>query len=168
MNQVALRGRRACLRQLERLPPGYVGEGLGVGPCIAIATALHRERSSSSTATVLGGQRATIGSSSFGESDAQALVSILKTKAEGWAVLADAQSAMAHSCIVSYFVKSAKFEYLFSGQRELTQRLQQLFEVRPALCTVLDHYAPTCLWQDTQWLIIILHSSLNCCNVPTT
>jgi hypothetical protein len=61
--------------------------------------------------------------------DARTLVSILRVKAEGWAALAEAQSAMAHSCIVSYFVKSAKFEYLFSVQRELTQQLQQKFEV---------------------------------------
>ena len=35
---------------------------------------------------------------------------------------------MAHSCIVSYNIKSAKFEYLFSSQRDLTQSLQQRME----------------------------------------
>lgn len=47
---------------------------------------------------------------------------------EGWSVLADAQSALAHSCIVSYYTHSAKFEHLFAAQRDLTQSLQQKME----------------------------------------
>lgn len=39
-----------------------------------------------------------------------------------------AQSALAHSCIVSYNLKSAKFEHLFASQRDLTQSLQQKME----------------------------------------
>ena len=38
------------------------------------------------------------------------------------------QSALAHSCIVSYNLKSAKFEHLFASQRDLTQSLQQKME----------------------------------------
>jgi hypothetical protein len=38
------------------------------------------------------------------------------------------QSALAHSCIVSYNLKSAKFEHLFASQKDLTQSLQQKME----------------------------------------
>ena len=38
------------------------------------------------------------------------------------------QSALAHSCIVLYNIKSAKFEHLFASQRDLTQSLQQRME----------------------------------------
>jgi hypothetical protein len=52
----------------------------------------------------------------------------LKIRAEGWQVLCDAQSALAHSCIVMYFVKSAKLEFMFKTQKGITQGLQQKFE----------------------------------------
>ena len=52
----------------------------------------------------------------------------LRIKVEGWSVLADAQSALAHSCIVSYYIRSAKFEHLFAAQRDLAQGLQQKME----------------------------------------
>ncbi len=47
---------------------------------------------------------------------------------EGWSLLAEAQSALAHSCIVSYYTHSAKFEHLFAAQLDLTQSLQQRME----------------------------------------
>lgn len=53
---------------------------------------------------------------------------VLRIKIEGWTVLAEAQSALAHSCIVSYNLKSARFEHLFYMQRDLTQTLQQKME----------------------------------------
>ncbi len=52
----------------------------------------------------------------------------LKIRAEGWQVLADAQSALAHSAIVMYFVKSAKLEFMFSSQKDITTTLQVKFE----------------------------------------
>jgi hypothetical protein len=64
------------------------------------------------------------GVDSHGGDDAEAL----RIKVEGWSVLADAQSALAHSCIVSYYIRSAKFEHLFSAQKDLAQSLQQKME----------------------------------------
>lgn len=54
--------------------------------------------------------------------------SILRIISEGWSVLADAQSALAHSCIVLLNVKSAKLSFLFECQKAITQSLQQKFE----------------------------------------
>ncbi len=53
---------------------------------------------------------------------------ILRIKAEGWEILAQAQAALAYSCIVEYNNDSFKFRYLFETQRALTQSLQQKFE----------------------------------------
>ena len=53
---------------------------------------------------------------------------LLKIKAEGWQVLSDAQSALAHTCIVMYYVKSAKLEFNFNAQKQITCKLQQCFE----------------------------------------
>jgi hypothetical protein len=53
---------------------------------------------------------------------------ILRIKAEGWEILAQAQAALAYSCIVEYNNNSSKFRYLFETQRALTQSLQQKFE----------------------------------------
>jgi hypothetical protein len=48
--------------------------------------------------------------------------------AEGWQVLLDAQSALAHTCIVMYYLKSAKLEFMFKVQKQITSALQQKFE----------------------------------------
>ncbi len=47
---------------------------------------------------------------------------------EGWTLLAEAQSALAHACIVMYSVKSAKLQFLFDLQNDKTLCLQQKFE----------------------------------------
>ncbi len=53
---------------------------------------------------------------------------VLRVVAEGWNVLADAQSALAHSCIVLLYVKSAKLTFLFEHHKATTIALQQNFE----------------------------------------
>eukprot|EP01034_Spumella_vulgaris_P021920 gene21920-27998_t len=53
---------------------------------------------------------------------------ILRIIAEGWSVLADAQAALAHSCIVMLTVSSAKLSFLFDFQKASTLSLQQKME----------------------------------------
>ena len=53
---------------------------------------------------------------------------VLRVIAEGWNVLAEAQGALAHTCIVMLTVKSAKLSFLFDCQKNLAQSLQQKFE----------------------------------------
>lgn len=53
---------------------------------------------------------------------------VLRIIAEGWGVLADAQSALAHSCIVMLNVKSAKLQFIFDCQKAQALALQQKFE----------------------------------------
>ena len=43
-------------------------------------------------------------------------------------MLSDAQSALAHTCIVMYYVKSAKLEFNFKAQKQITSTLQLCFE----------------------------------------
>eukprot|EP01041_Mallomonas_annulata_P000757 gene757-1443_t len=52
----------------------------------------------------------------------------LRIKAEAWQALAEAQSALAHSCIVAYFVSSAKLHVLYEGFGALTLSLQRKCE----------------------------------------
>lgn len=52
----------------------------------------------------------------------------LRIIAEGWGVLADAQSALAHSCIVMLNVRSTKLNFLFECQKQQAVALQQKFE----------------------------------------
>lgn len=53
---------------------------------------------------------------------------VLRIIAEGWSVLAEAQSALAHSCIVMLNVRSAKLNFLFDCQKQQAVALQQKFE----------------------------------------
>lgn len=53
---------------------------------------------------------------------------LLRILTEGWSVLADAQSALAHSCIVMLNVRSAKLNFLFECQKQQAVALQQKFE----------------------------------------
>lgn len=53
---------------------------------------------------------------------------VYRTIAEGWSTLADAQSALAHTCIMMYFVKSVKIVFLYEHHKLVTQQLQQKFE----------------------------------------
>ena len=53
---------------------------------------------------------------------------LLRIVTEGWSVLADAQSALAHSCIVMLNVRSAKLTFLFEAQKQQAVALQQKFE----------------------------------------
>lgn len=52
----------------------------------------------------------------------------LRVMEEGWSVLADAQSALAHACIVMLNVRSAKLSFLFDCQKAQAVALQQKFE----------------------------------------
>ncbi len=54
--------------------------------------------------------------------------SSLRIKAEAWQLLSEAQSALAHSCIVMYFIKSAKLDFLFKEQCSVTTHLQRNLE----------------------------------------
>jgi hypothetical protein len=47
---------------------------------------------------------------------------------EGWTLLADAHSVLAHTCIVMSTVRTCKLQYLFDRLKELTQVMQQQFE----------------------------------------
>lgn len=47
---------------------------------------------------------------------------------EGWAVLSEAQSALAHTCILMLSSKSAKITFLYEHMKANTQILQQKFE----------------------------------------
>lgn len=53
---------------------------------------------------------------------------LLKVIMEGWELLAETQSALAHSCIVMLNRKSAKIKFLFIGLKSLAQGLQEKFE----------------------------------------
>ena len=63
-------------------------------------------------------------------SQKQYFVDITKCRliSEGWSLLAIAQSALAHTCIVMFNVKSTKINFLYENQRIITQKLQQKFE----------------------------------------
>jgi hypothetical protein len=52
----------------------------------------------------------------------------LRVMAEGWSVLADAQSALAHTCIVMLNARSAKLTFLFECQKNQAVTLQQKFK----------------------------------------
>lgn len=67
-------------------------------------------------------------------------VTVCRTMAEGWSVLAEAQSALAHTSILMYFVKSAKIVFVYEHQKQLTQQLQQKFEEE---WTTLDRFPVT-------------------------
>ena len=54
--------------------------------------------------------------------------SSLRIKAEAWQLLSEAQSALAHSCIVMYYIKSAKLDFLFKEQCSVTTHLQRNLE----------------------------------------
>jgi hypothetical protein len=67
-------------------------------------------------------------------------VTVCRTMAEGWSILADAQSALAHTSILMYFVKSAKIVFVYEHQKHLTQQLQQKFEEE---WTTMDRFPVT-------------------------
>lgn len=67
-------------------------------------------------------------------------VTVCRTMAEGWSLLADAQSALAHTSILMYFVKSAKIVFVYEHQKQLTQQLQQKFEEE---WTTMDRFPVT-------------------------
>lgn len=54
--------------------------------------------------------------------------SISRILLDGWTALAEAQSALAHTCIAMLTVKSAKVTFLFETFKEQTQILQQRLE----------------------------------------
>lgn len=56
------------------------------------------------------------------------LIHVCSVIKEGWTILAEAQSALAHTCIVMFTVKSAKLQFIFDQQKEKTLLLQQRFE----------------------------------------
>ena len=67
--------------------------------------------------------------------------SFLRIRADAWKVLADAQSALAHTCMVAIQVKSAKLDFLFEGFGSLVQLLQNKCEkewTSPALLPELE------------------------------
>ena len=116
---VALRGKKRCLRALAR--------------------------AGSVSAITPGGRNGSVSQGCFspaGVVSAAEDSDVLRIKAEGWSVLADAQSALAHSCIVSYYVQSAKFEHLFAAQRDLTQSLQQKMEEAWVAVPAEPHQTP--------------------------
>jgi len=52
----------------------------------------------------------------------------LSVRAEGWKALAEAQTVLAHSCIVAFFTNTAKIDFMYGDIGSLTQHLQQKFE----------------------------------------
>lgn len=48
--------------------------------------------------------------------------------ADGWTLLAEAESALAHTCIIMLHIKSAKLTFIFEQMKSITQSLQQRFE----------------------------------------
>jgi hypothetical protein len=52
----------------------------------------------------------------------------LRIIAEGWSLLAEAQSALAHTCMFMLTVRSAKLSFLFESQKLAVLALQQRFE----------------------------------------
>lgn len=52
----------------------------------------------------------------------------LSVRAEGWKALAEAQSVLAHSCVVAFFVTSAKIDFMYGDIGSLAAHLQQKFE----------------------------------------
>lgn len=67
-------------------------------------------------------------------------VTVCRTMAEGWSILAEAQSALAHTSILMYFVKSAKIVFVYEHQKQWTQQLQQKFEEE---WTTMDRFPVT-------------------------
>eukprot|EP00981_Chlorochromonas_danica_P000629 scaffold143_cov173-Ochromonas_danica.AAC.5 len=64
---------------------------------------------------------------------------IAQVLADGWSALCEAQSALAHTCIVMFTVKSAKISFLFETYKAQTQVLQQKLE---EVWTVIDSSFP--------------------------
>jgi hypothetical protein len=64
----------------------------------------------------------------LGQVEKHRAIAACRIIAEGWTMLAEAQSALAHTCIMMYFVKSAKLVFLYDHQKYITQQLQQKFE----------------------------------------
>jgi uncharacterized protein YbaR (Trm112 family) len=62
------------------------------------------------------------------QSDKHREVMICRLISEAWRVLAAAQSALAHTCIMMFNIKSARLQFLYDHQKEMTQSLQQKFE----------------------------------------
>jgi len=58
----------------------------------------------------------------------QNYTSMLRIKIEGWDVLSKAQSALAHSCMLRFFLNSVKLEFVFDAYKKLSQDLQRKFE----------------------------------------
>ena len=58
----------------------------------------------------------------------QNYTSMLRIKIEGWDVLSKAQSALAHSCMLRFFLTSVKLEFVFDAYKKLSQDLQRKFE----------------------------------------
>lgn len=56
------------------------------------------------------------------------LVYVCNVIKEGWTLLAEAQSVLAHCCIVMFTVKSAKLQFIFDQLKQKTLVLQQNFE----------------------------------------
>lgn len=54
--------------------------------------------------------------------------SIARVISGGWNALAEAQSALAHTCVVMLTVKSAKLTFMFESYKAQTQVLQQQLE----------------------------------------
>jgi hypothetical protein len=57
-------------------------------------------------------------------SDGKAVSSTLRILCDAWKLLADSQSALCHTCMVAFQVKSAKLDYLFEGFGSLVLLLQ--------------------------------------------
>lgn len=55
-------------------------------------------------------------------------IGIGRVLCEGWTALSEAQSALAHTCIVMLTIKSAKITFMFDSYKALTQALQQKLE----------------------------------------
>ena len=64
----------------------------------------------------------------LGKTDRPDEAALLRIVAEGWTVLADAQTALAHTCMFMLNVKSTKLSFLFENQKNVVQSLQQKFE----------------------------------------
>lgn len=64
----------------------------------------------------------------LGQTDRPDDAALLRIIAEGWSVLADAQSALAHACMFMLNVRSVKLTFMFENQKAFVQSLQQKFE----------------------------------------
>ena len=58
----------------------------------------------------------------------QNYTSMLRIKIEGWDILSKAQSALAHSCMLRFFLNSTKLEFVYDSYKKLAQDLQRKFE----------------------------------------